>query len=188
MLNHMTPTWLLLKCHQVKRPKCPLPIPKTQKTLHRSSISVVLSHSQFDVLGLSMHWSTQIGRDKVGVDGGWVRFRFCFGHDSELVWSTPRAHSGIHDLKIDWVQFISSLSLSRQILVMDRFEICVCDLKFWMRWSKSGDFVCGSWLVWICVCDLVFGRGSHAQKLVAMWWYVGFWLWMSCLRIGEERK
>ena len=118
MLNHMTPTWLLLKCYQVKRPKCPLPIPKTQKTLHRSSVSVLPSHSQFGVLGLSMHWSTQIGRDKVGVDGGWVWFGFCFGHDSKLVWSTPRGHSGIHDLKIDWVQFISSLSPSRQILVM----------------------------------------------------------------------
>ena len=64
MLNHMTPTWLLLKCHQVKRPKCPLPSPKTQKTLHGFSVSVLPSHSRFGVLGLSMNRSTQIGRDK----------------------------------------------------------------------------------------------------------------------------
>ena len=64
MLNHMTPMWLLLKCHQVKRPKCPLPSPKTQKTLHGFSVSVLPSHSRFGVLGLSMNRSTQIGRDK----------------------------------------------------------------------------------------------------------------------------
>ena len=64
MLNHMTPTWLLLKCHQVKRPKCPLPSPKTQKTLHRFLVSILPSHTRFGVLGLSMYRSTQICRDK----------------------------------------------------------------------------------------------------------------------------
>ena len=60
-----------------------------------------------------------------GVGGSWVRFGFCFGRVSELVWSTPRAHSGIYDLKIGWVRFISSLSLSLQILAMDQLRVVI---------------------------------------------------------------
>ena len=84
-----------------------------------------------------------------------------------------------------------SLSLTFMADLGDRLvEICVCDLNVLIRnWGFV--FVDLSWVglnlclwfciqfLWIYVCDLIFGIGSHARKLVAVWWCVGFWLWIS---------
>ena len=52
----------------------------------------------------------------VVVDGGWVEFRFCFGHNSDLIWVLV-----VFDLAL-------SLSLSRQILVKDWLRFVFVDL------------------------------------------------------------